>query len=184
MMIIFHLKEQVTPDNIMVLKKKDIQLYINQTPPLIEQMKDPDMQIQPNGIDLTLDQLFSINGMGTIDFSNKNRQLPKKHPLPYNNAGTIVLKPGVYGITFREIVHLPNNIMALGRPRSSLIRMGASLITAVWDAGYSGRSEALLNVYNPEGICIHADARLLQLVFILLTGQTSGYDGIYQGENI
>jgi dUTP pyrophosphatase len=87
-------------------------------------------------------------------------------------------------VSFKEIVNLPNHIMALGRPRSSLIRMGASVVTAVWDAGYRGRSEAMLSVLHHEGITIYENARLLQLIFFQLSGKTVAYDGIYQGENI
>jgi len=168
----------------MVLNKKDIQSYISQLPPLIEQMTDPETQIQPNGIDLTLDKIYTFNGMGKIDFSNKNRELPQKEYLPFNNYGYLTLAPGVYGVSFKEIVNLPDHIMALGRPRSSLIRMGATVVTAVWDAGYHGRSEAMLTVHHNEGISIYENARLMQLVFFKLTGKTAAYDGIYQGENI
>jgi len=168
----------------MVLNKQDIQTYISKSPPLIEQLTDPQTQIQPNGIDLTLDKIYSFNGIGKIDFSNEKRQLPQKKHMPFNSDGYIKLMPGVYGVSFKEIVNLPDHIMALGRPRSSLIRMGATLVTAVWDAGYRGRSEAMLSVHHFEGITIFTNARLLQLVFFQLTGDTAAYNGIYQGENI
>ena len=93
------------------------------------------------------------------------------------------LNPGSYSIIFNEIVHLPKDIMALGLSRSSLLRCGASLHTAVWDAGYSGRSESLLVVHNPLGLDLEKDARVLQLVFSKLTGTSQGYQGRYQGEN-
>jgi dUTP pyrophosphatase len=168
----------------MVLNKHDIKAYISQLPPLIEQLSDPKTQIQPNGVDLTLDKIYSFDGIGQIDFSNENRQLPKKVHLPFNNDGYVRLATGTYGVSFKEIVNLPNHIMALGRPRSSLIRMGASVVTAVWDAGYRGRSEAMLSVLHHEGITIYENARLLQLIFFQLSGKTVAYDGIYQGENI
>jgi dUTP pyrophosphatase len=57
--------------------------------------------------------------------------------------------------------------------------------TAVWDAGYSGRSTALLIVENPVGMRLERYARLLQLVFFTLNAPTArGYDGAYQGENL
>ena len=74
--------------------------------------------------------------------------------------------------------------MALGRPRSSLLRCGVNVGTAVWDAGYSGRSQSLLVVHNPSGFSLEKNARLTQLVFFELTGESEGYQGIYQGENI
>jgi dUTP pyrophosphatase len=168
----------------MVLHRQSIRHFLTLTPPLIEGLKDPDVQVQPNGVDVRLYQIFSLEGRGQIDFSNNNRMLPQKQLIPFDENDTIILKPGAYAVTFREIVNIPDSIMALGRPRSSLIRMGASLHTAVWDAGYCGRSEALLTVYHPEGICLFNNARILQLVFFQLSGKTKGYNGAYMFENI
>ena len=105
-------------------------------------------------------------------------------PLVFDGLGFIDLLPGVYSITYNEIVNLPGNVMALATPRSSLLRCGVTVNTAVWDAGYSGRSQSLMVVYNPQGIRLQKDARIVQLVFFQLTGETRGYDGTYQGENI
>jgi len=74
--------------------------------------------------------------------------------------------------------------MALARPRSSLLRCGVTVDTAVWDAGYSGRSQSLMVVYNPLGFRLQRNARIVQLVFLRLTRETEGYRGAYQGENI
>jgi len=79
---------------------------------------------------------------------------------------------------------LPNNVMALARPRSSLLRCGVTVDTAVWDAGYSGRSQSLMVVYHPQGFRLQKNARIVQMIFFSLTGETEGYSGSYQGENI
>ena len=88
-------------------------------------------------------------------------------------------------LTLNEVVNLPRNIMALARPRSSLLRSGVAIHTAVWDAGYSGRSQALMTVHHPQGFRIQRDARVAQLVFIYLdAGDSEGYRGRYQYENL
>jgi dUTP pyrophosphatase len=95
------------------------------------------------------------------------------------------LAPGPYRITLNEAVNLPLNVMALGKPRSSLLRSGVAIHNAVWDAGYHGRSQALLVVYNPGGFDIQRNTRVLQLVFFRLErGLSEGYQGRYQGENL
>ena len=68
--------------------------------------------------------------------------------------------------------------------RSTLARAGVGLITAVWDAGYRGRSEVGLVVHNPDGAWLKRNARIIQLVFIKLVDETTPYSGIYNGENI
>ncbi len=167
-----------------VLSRPDIQKLLKQEPPLIEGCIDLETQIQPNGIDLTLCEVALLQSSGKIAFSNHERVVSAIAPLVFDGLGFIDLVPGAYIITFNEIVHLPNNIMALARTRSSLLRCGVAVETAVWDAGYSGRSQSLMVVHNPQGFRLQKDARVLQLVFLQLTRETEGYQGTYQGENI
>ena len=105
--------------------------------------------------------------------------------LEFDRPGWLHLAAGSYLVTFNEVVNLPLDLMALGRPRSSLLRSGVSIHTAVWDAGYQGRSQALLSVYNPDGYQVQKDARLLQLVFFRLEQPLNqGYQGRFLGENL
>jgi dUTP pyrophosphatase len=120
---------------------------------------------------------------GKITVDNSQRVVSDLSPLVFDGMGSIELVPGTYIITYNEVVHLPKDIMALGRPRSSLLRCGVTVGTAVWDAGYSGRSQSLLVVYNPRGFRVQRNARIIQLVFFTLTGESEGYSGVYQGEN-
>ncbi len=167
-----------------VLSRQDINRLLQQQPPLVEGCLDLETQLQPNGIDLTLREIALLQSPGRIAVSNSQRLVSSLAPLVFDSLGFIDLMPGAYIITFNEIVHLPNNIMALGKPRSSLLRCGVTIDTAVWDAGYSGRSQSLMVVYHPEGFRLQKDARVLQLIFLQLTGETEGYRGAYQDENI
>jgi len=167
-----------------VLSRPDIEHLLQQEPPLIEGWSDLEQQVQPNGFDLTLRQVARLQSAGRIAVANTKRQLAQPAPLAFDEQGFIDLAPGAYLITYNEIVHLPKDIMALATPRSSLLRCGVTVNTAVWDAGYSGRSESLLVVYNPHGFRLEQNARIVQLVFLRLSQETEGYQGSYQGENI
>ncbi len=166
-----------------VLSAAKIKEMLKRNPPLVEGLYDPDQQVQPNGVDLSLLAVQAFQSGGQLGRENKDRQLPAMIDLEFTD-GWLDLPQGEYLITFNEIVHLPVDVMALGRPRSSLLRMAVSVGTAVWDAGYNGRSQSLLNVYNPQGVRLEKGARLLQLVFFEIDGGTQGYDGFYQNENI
>ena len=166
-----------------VLSGKDILKLTKMNPPLVEGFIQLDEQVQANGFDLTLRDVSVIQSAGRITVDNGQRAVSDVSPLVFDGLGNIELVPGTYIITYNEIVHLPKNIMALGRPRSSLLRCGVSIGTAVWDAGYEGRSQSLLVVYNSRGFGVQRNARIMQLVFLELTGETEGYDGVYQGEN-
>ena len=156
-------------------------------PPLVEECPDVHRQLQPNGIDLTVRSVAALPpdaGPGAIGVSDIDRELPEPTELAIGSDGWIALPPGHYPVTFNEVVNLPLWLMALGRPRSSLLRMGVSLHTAVWDAGYSGRSRALLVVHNSAGFRLQRDARIAQLVFFPLNAPDArGYDGHFQREN-
>jgi dUTP pyrophosphatase len=167
-----------------VLSRQDIRRLLQEKPPLIEGYIDLEEQVQPNGIDLTLRDIALIQSSGVIAAANDQRQVSELAPLVFDGMGYIDLVPGAYIITYNEVVHLPKDVMALGRPRSSLLRCGVTVGTAVWDAGYEGRSQSLLVVYNPRGFRLQKNARVMQLIFMRLSGKTQGYQGTYQGENI
>ena len=167
-----------------ILSRADIQRLLKNEPPLIEGLVDPEEQIQPNGVDLTLREVAMLQSPGKIAVANSQRVVSDLSPLVFDGLGFIDLMPGVYSITYNEIVHMPNDVMALATPRSSLLRCGVTVNTAVWDAGYSGRSQSLMVVYNPQGFRVQRNARIIQLVFLQLTRETEGYQGTYQGENI
>ena len=167
-----------------VLSKEHIQKLLGQEPPLIEGYTDLAEQLQPNGFDLTLCEIALLQSPGQIAVSNSQRRISSLAPLMFDGLGFVELVSGIYSITYNETLHLPKNAMALATPRSSLLRCGVTINTAVWDAGYSGRSQSLMIVYNTLGFRLQRNARILQLVFFRLTQKTEGYQGTYQGENI
>jgi dUTP pyrophosphatase len=167
-----------------VLSGQDIYCLLNRDPPLVEGWINLEAQLQANGFDLTLREVALPQSAGKITFDNSQRVVSELAPLVFDGLDSMELVPGTYIITYNEAVHLPKNIMALAKPRSSLLRCGVTVHTAVWDAGYSGRSQSLMVVYNPRGFRLERNARIVQLVFFELTGETEGYRGTYQGENI
>jgi len=165
-----------------VLNKEEIERRITQDG-LISDYIDLKVQLQPNGFDCTLKKVAVLRGAGKIDFNNKERMLPEIEEIPFQDDW-VFLEKGTYRAFLNEIVNLSSDLMALGRPRSTLARAGVGLITAVWDAGYKGRSEVGLVVHNSDGVWLKRNARIMQLVFIQLINKTETYVGIYQGENI
>lgn len=152
---------------------------------LMEDMIDREAQTQMCGLELTLQRIESFASAGALAFENKERALPDLELLDFDSSGWISLAPGAYLVTFNEIVNIPRDAAALARSRSSLLRCGATLETALWDPGYRGRSQSLLVVYNPAGLRLKKNARLMQLIFIRLEKEAEKvYCGRYQGENI
>ena len=152
---------------------------------LVESMIDPKTQTQMCGMELTVQKIERFTSSGAVAFENSERKLPDTESLEFDQSGWIDLPAGAYLVTFNEIVSIPEDVAALARARSTLLRCGASLQTALWDPGYRGRSQSLLVVHNPSGLRLKRNARLMQLVFMRLEDKAEKlYEGRYQGENI
>jgi len=169
-----------------VLSGNTIKQLCLQDPPLIDEFIDMETQIQQNGVDFTVKKIERLVGQGTVDFDNTFRVLPETqgvdiHQIASNGDKVYELPAGNYLVTFNEYVNIPKNLMFRSVSRSTLIRCGASLESAIWDAGFKGYSQCALNVHNPFGIRIHKNARIMQLVVEELNESVEkGYDGIYQ----
>ena len=168
-----------------LLDNGSIEILIQASCPLIEGFLSLEDQLQPNGFDMTLREVGRLVSAGSIGAEANDRELSATEIMEFDGEGWLRLDPGPYLITFNEVVNLPLDLSALGRPRSSLLRSGVSVHTAVWDAGYCGRSQALLVVYHPGGYRLQRGARLMQLIFFRLPQPVSqGYQGRFQGENL
>jgi len=141
-------------------------------------------QLQPSGFDLSLAEVRCFKGGGSVDFSNEGRRIAETEPLKPSKEGWYELPQGCYTIVYNEAVKMPLDLAAIARTRSTLLRNGATVETAVWDPGYQGRSSSLLVVSNPSGIRIKANARVAQLIFFKTGEGGLGYDGIFQGERL
>lgn len=159
-------------------------------------------QVQPNGVDLTLAEVYEQRGPGRVSRDGKeigDRQAlvpEERESVPESEASegseevwndasggtaTFYLPPGGYIVQYAETVSIPEGHVGFIYPRSTLMRNSCMLNTAVWDAGYTGKGEGLLQVHHD--IEIERGARIAQLV--LAEGQHDDtYAGSYQGENV
>ncbi|MHA1910568.1 MAG: deoxyuridine 5'-triphosphate nucleotidohydrolase [Candidatus Kariarchaeaceae archaeon] len=139
------------------------------------------LQTQPAGIDLTLKAIEEIISPGYLG-EGKTRTLSETREIePSSELPSYSLVPGKYIARYNEVITVPDDAIALVLPRSSLMRCGATLETAVWDPGYSGRGMGLLIVGN--NLDLDINARVGQLIFIQMTSKSnSGYNGTFQNE--
>ena len=170
------------------LRGDDIHSLIERTEgtqALLEGFLSIENQLQPNGFDLTIKSIARFTTPGSLGVADNDRHLSVTEPMLTDPDGWFRLDPGPYLVTFNEIVNLTSDLMALGRPRSSLLRSGVSIHSAVWDAGYRGRSQVLLAVYHRLGYQIQKDARLMQVICFRMNQPTSqDYQGRVQNEGL
>jgi dUTP pyrophosphatase len=149
-----------------------------------------DEQIQPNGVDLTLETVFEQREPGRIGRDGKDvgarqsRQVEQETVGGEGDAsdpGTYYLPRGGYVVRYAETISIPDGHVGFVYPRSTLLRNSCMLNTAVWDAGYEGKGEGFLQVF--QDIQIERGARIGQLV--LARAEHEGtYDGDYQREGL
>jgi dUTP pyrophosphatase len=135
-------------------------------------------QVQPNGVDLRLGAVFEQVEPGRIGVDGK--RVGDRRELDADD-GVYRLDPGGYVVEYADTVRIPEGHVGFLYPRSSLLRNSCMLDTAVWDAGYEGRGEGLLEVYHT--IEVDQGARIAQLV-LAEAAHADTYDGSYQGENL
>jgi deoxycytidine triphosphate deaminase len=136
-------------------------------------------QVQPNGVDLTLGAVSEQTGPGRIERGDKT--VGDRRELDTDADDCYRLEPGGYIVAYAERVAIPEEHVGFLYPRSSLLRNSCMLNTAVWDAGYEGRGEGLLEVHHP--VELQQGARIAQLVLADAAHEGS-YEGDYQGERL
>ncbi|WP_435098926.1 deoxyuridine 5'-triphosphate nucleotidohydrolase [Halarchaeum sp. P4] len=141
-----------------------------------------DEQVQPNGVDLTLGSVEEQREPGRITADGKRvGERGTVATVERDGRELYELDPGYYVAQYAETVRVPEGHVGFVYPRSSLMRNSCMLHTAVWDAGYEGKGEGLLEVGHP--IEIERGARFAQ--FVLAEAEHEGeYEGSYQGERL
>lgn len=99
---------------------------------------------------------------------------------PYKEDQHIwVITPGVYSLTFYQGCSLPNNIKAEIVHRSSLLRMGVEIRSAVYDPGFKVEEMgAVMIAHNP--VVIEKGSRVAQIL-MCETLVAQEYAGQWQG---
>lgn len=149
--------------------------------PLDESEELADEAVQPNGVDLSVGELFRLRGEGRI--SNDEYEKPTRETVHLLSSGEYKVEPeGSYIIVYDEQITIPENHIGLVFPRSRLMRCGLHVETAVWDSGYSGVGEGQLVTNQPA--LLDEDLRVAQMIFIRTESLADHYDGSHQGERL
>ena len=147
----------------------------------VENFVDQSVQSQEAGVDLTVKKIERFTGAGRLDFDNSSRRIASGE----DTSGEKLEGGSSYRVTYNEKIFVPADAVGLVFPRSTMMRNGCHLVTAVWDPGYEGRGQGLIQVLNPHGLFLEKNARVGQLVFIRMESEAGqGYAGKFQGENL
>lgn len=147
------------------------------------------------GIDLRLGAVYQIVEGGAFIQGDRDQvlgtrlgvktKLVAKFKKRKKNQEWVVIKPGDYYLASTlEIVNTPTDLMPVVFPRTSLFRAGLLLLNSKTDPGYKGQLTMGLKNLSEFEVRLQIGARICNIVFFEIEGQTVSYRGQHQGGRI
>lgn len=139
----------------------------------IQGVTNPELQVQPNAIDFTVDDLYHIghHDLCVISEDKSERQMRSSAPVDVSHVGEDgrewwTLSPNmVYDGLSKIYVDLPEGIACSLIIRSTFNRNGMFLTSGLYDSGYQGRIGFAL--HNRSGMAqIQRGVRVGQILFM------------------
>ena len=135
------------------------------------------------GFDLRLAEAYTISGEGYLGVEDRKTCDIEKVKL--NTPGVLRIEPGnFYLVKTMETVNVPENLVGILKPRSTLQRMGLFLRTTQIAPGYSGELTFALKNEGPTIVKIDIGARIAHVMFSEVKGKTALYRGQWQGGRV
>lgn len=148
----------------------------------LRELKNP----EGAGFDLRIGELYEIKGEGFLGQETREtakvKLLAKFDP---NSPQKVVLKSKTYYLmrTIEEL-NLPENLLALFTPRSTLYRSGVYIFGGQTAPGYRG--QLTMGVYNfgKKDFQLEMGSRVLHIIFFEIKGKSRLYQGQWQGGRV
>jgi deoxycytidine triphosphate deaminase len=140
---------------------------------------DSGEQRQPAGYDVTVSSIHSFpKTKFSLGIEKGENSVLSEVP---SNGDFFELETGAYFVELNEITTIPPDAIGILLPRSTLLRNGLDVRTALFDPGYSGQPKVMLVCHRPARI--QKFSRIGQLIILKSDREfQSKYSGRYQGE--
>lgn len=138
------------------------------------------------GFDLRLREVYAITGPGNLgieDRSTSSTELVASYETAPGESFSFRARQ-FYLVTTVEEVSLDQDMIAIVHPRSTLLRSGVSLITAVTAPGYEGKLTFGLHVIGSFPFTVELGARFAHINFLQLDQPANEYRGQWQGGRV
>ena len=138
------------------------------------------------GYDLRLSEVYKIKGDGFLGITERETcKITSIAKYNHKKTSSVTIKPGdFYLVKTIEKVNMPDNLVGIFKPRTTLQRMGLFLRTAQVSPGYSGELTFALTNVGPSTIKLELGARIVHLMFAKIDGKTALYRGQWQGGRV
>ncbi len=136
------------------------------------------------GFDIRVGEIYEIEGEGFLGVEKRKTPTPKL-VAQYGKDKEYILKPGAYVLVRTiEEVNIPENLVMLTFPRSTLQRCGILLLATQTAPGYSGKLVFGMKNLGPCPFRMELGARIAHVIFLEVKGKTSLYRGQWKGGRV
>lgn len=141
------------------------------------------------GIDLRLGAVYKIIAGGAFIEKGLGKRKGVRTQLlaefKKSNQKWVIIKPGEYFLVSTiEVINTPKDLMPAVFPRTSLFRAGLLLLNSKTDPGYKGTLTMGLKNLSEFEVKLQLGARICNIVFFKIEGETVLYRGQHQGGRI
>lgn len=138
------------------------------------------------GFDLRIGELYEISGQGFL--GETERETPDMKLIDSYVQGEtkkLVLKPNTYYLLKTiESVNIPEDILAIMTPRSTLFRSGVYVFGGQVPPGYRGGLNMGIYNFRNEDFHLELGSRVVHIMFFQVQGKGNAYRGQWQGGRI
>ena len=138
------------------------------------------------GFDIRIGELYQAEGRGFLGI--KERETPEvKLIAKYDedNPEKVLLRPKTYYLMKTlETFNIPDNLLAIFTPRSTLYRSGLYIFGGQSSPGYSGGLTTGIYNFRDEEFELEMGSRVLHIMFFEIKGESSLYRGQWQGGRV
>ena len=138
------------------------------------------------GFDLRIGELYEISGQGFL--GEIERETPDMKLIDSYMQGEtkkLVLKPNIYYLLKTiESVNMPDDLLAIMTPRSTLFRSGVYVFGGQVPPGYKGGLSMGIYNFRNEDFQLELGSRIVHIMFFQVQGKGNVYRGQWQGGRV
>ena len=170
----------------MILGAKELSKLVKKNK-LVENLSERELKNPEGaGFDIRIGELYEVSGKGFLGV--EERETPEVKLIENFNgkkSKKMILQPKTYYLMKTiEKLNLPDNLLALFTPRSTLYRSGVYIFGGQTAPGYQGELTTGIYNFRTEPFELEMGARVMHIMFFEVKGKSNLYRGQWQGGRI
>lgn len=170
----------------MILGVKEL-LKLVKEKKLVENLSERELKNPEGaGFDIRIGELYEMKGKGFLGIEERETpeiKLVAKYKKDKSQKVTLLPKT-YYLMKTIEKLNMPENLLVLFTPRSTLYRSGVYIFGGQTAPGYKGGLTTGIYNFRDESFELEMGARVIHIMFFEVKGKSSLYRGQWQGGRI